>query len=80
MYLFDYRFEPTRLDLSKYKIPNKPRDQWTEEEIESYDQWCRLVAYNEWNNRMKGIVPISVYGYHTVPECDRYTFRAGFIL
>ena len=43
-YQCDYQFQPTKLDLSKYKMPDKPRDQWTDEEVEFHDLWCRLIA------------------------------------
>lgn len=43
-YQTDWVYNQTRLDLSKYKMPDKPRDEWTEEEIEKHDLWCRLMA------------------------------------
>lgn len=43
-YSADYQYQPTRIDLSRYKMSNKPRDQWTDEEIEAHDLWCRLMA------------------------------------
>lgn len=44
-YPIDYNgYQPTRIDLSKYRMPDKPRDEWTQEEIDGYDLWCRLMA------------------------------------